>query len=138
MALIDLCLKDPLSEALQESQKPISHSGRVASASDNFLAYEDDGLMLVLVYLTKPGQTISRSALREFCATLLEKDHTFRHEFYYNIVFYGSGKKDLLVEPEAFEELAAWNTKTHTFITGDPATVVPGPYVFSGGRTWQP
>jgi len=122
----------------QMVQAAVEFSLFQANPQQNFLAYENDGPVLVLVYLTEPGQTISRSALHKFRTTLLEKDDIFRHEFYGNVVFYGSGKKDLRVEPEAFEELAAWNTKNHTFITGDAAAVAPGPYVFSGGRTWQP
>jgi hypothetical protein len=104
----------------------------------NFLKFDDNGTTLVLVYLTKPGQSISRLALREFRTNSLEKDDIFRPEFYCNIVFYGSKKEDLHIEPGALEELAAWKN-TSTFFTGDPtANIAPGPYVFSKGRTWQP
>ena len=63
----------------------------------------------------------------------------FREEFYTNIVFYGSKEEDLHVEPDALEELAAWNTKTRTFLVGDSKeNIAPGPYVFWKGQTWQP
>jgi hypothetical protein len=91
--------------------------------------------VLALVYLAKPGRIISRSALREFRATKLEKDDVFRSAFYSNIVFYGSKQ----IEPDAIEELAAWGTKTRTFVEAiPPSTVAAGPYVFARGQTWQP
>jgi hypothetical protein len=63
----------------------------------------------------------------------------FHSEFYTNIVFYGSKQEDVQVEPDAVEELAAWNTKTRTFIEGNSSsTVAAGPYVFTKGQTWQP
>jgi hypothetical protein len=94
---------------------------------------------LVLVYITKPGQNVSKSVLREFRATTLDQDDVFQPEFYSNVVFYGSKQDDLQIEPNALEELAAWNTKTWTCIEGNPAAkVAPGPYVFARGKTWQP
>jgi hypothetical protein len=94
---------------------------------------------LVLAYLTKPGQSISKSALRDFRANTLDQDDVFHPKFYCNVVFYGSKEDDLQIEPGALEELAAWNTKTSTFVAGNPAAkVAPGPYVSARGRTWQP
>jgi hypothetical protein len=94
---------------------------------------------LVLVYITKPGQSVSKSVLREFRATTLNQYDVFQPEFYSNVVFYGSKQDDLQIEPNALEELAAWNTKTWACIKGNPATkVAPGPYVFARGKTWQP
>lgn len=91
------------------------------------------------MYLTKPGQNISKSALREFRANILDQDDVFQPEFYCNLVFYGSMKDELQIEPDALEELAAWNTKTWTYVTGNPAAkVAPGPYVSARGKTWQP
>jgi hypothetical protein len=82
---------------------------------------------LVLVYLTVPGQNISKSALCEFRANNLDRDDVFQPEFYGNIVFYGSKKDDIQIEPDVLEELAAWNTKTQSFVTGDSASkVAPG------------
>ena len=95
--------------------------------------------MLALVYLTKPGQVIFRSALHQFRTDTLDKDDVFHPTFLSNFVFYGSKKEALQIKPEAMEELAAWNTKTLTFIEGNPAfTIAPDPYVFAQGRTWQP
>lgn len=91
------------------------------------------------MYLTTPGQCISRSALREFRATILDRDDVFQPEFCCNIIYYGSKKDSLYLEPDALEELAAWHTKTQTFVEGIPAAkVAPGPYVFARGKTWQP
>ncbi|KAG9233333.1 hypothetical protein BJ875DRAFT_512431 [Amylocarpus encephaloides] len=106
---------------------------------ENFLTFEDDGPVLALVYLTKPGQHITRSALPDFRATFLEKDDVFISEFYDNVVFYSNGKDHLQIEPDAIKELAAWNTKTRKFLPGNPeVNLAPGPYVFTRRRTWQP
>lgn len=73
----------------------------------NFLSFDDgSGPTLVLVYLTKPGENISKSALRDFRASTLDRDDIFQPAFYRNVVFYGSKKDDLQIEPDAREELA--------------------------------
>lgn len=91
------------------------------------------------MYVTQPGQKISKSALRDFRANTLDQDDIFQPAFYCNVVFYGSKKEELQIEPDALEELSAWNTKTWKSVTGKPAAkVVPGPYVFARGKTWQP
>jgi hypothetical protein len=89
--------------------------------------------------VTKPGQKISKSILREFRVTTLDEDDVFRPEFYRNVVFYGSKEEDLHIAPDALEELVAWNTKTWKYVEGSLAVEVPpGPYVFARGKTWQP
>ena len=94
---------------------------------------------MALVYKTAAGQNITKQALREFRANALDQDDVFRSEFYGNVVFYGSKKADFRVEPDALDELAVWNVKTQTFLAGNAeSNVAPGPYVFAGGRTWQP
>jgi hypothetical protein len=122
----------------EEVQLPLL-SLRLSRRVQNSLKFDDNGTTLVLVCVTKSGQSISRLALREFRTNSLEKDDVFRPEFYCNIVFHGSKKEDLHIEPGALEELAMWKTKTRTFFIGDPtANISPGPYAFSRGRTWQP
>ncbi|TAQ88994.1 hypothetical protein B7494_g2658 [Chlorociboria aeruginascens] len=106
---------------------------------ENFLPLDVNTPVLVLVSLTQPGQSISRTALRDFRATSLEQDDVFHPEFYSNIVFYGSKEDSLQIEPDAIEELEAWNTKTRTFVEGSPSfAVAAGPYVFAKNQTWQP
>jgi hypothetical protein len=89
--------------------------------------------------MTKPGQTISKSTLREFRVTILDQDDVLQPSFYTNVVFYGSKKEDLCIESDAREELAAWNTEHWTCVEGnDDGQIAPGPYVFGKGATWQP
>jgi hypothetical protein len=105
----------------------------------NFLPFHGNTPLLALVYLTKPGQVISRSSLREFRTTKLEQDDVFHSAFYSHFVFYGSKQEDLQVEPDVIEELVEWDTKTWTFVEGNPSsTVAAGPYVFAKGQTYQP
>lgn len=79
------------------------------------------------------------SALHEFRANILDQDDIFQPEFYCNLVFYGSMKDELQMEPDALEELAAWNTKTWIYVTGNPAAnVAPGPDVFARGKPGSP
>ncbi|CAJ2509148.1 Uu.00g141740.m01.CDS01 [Anthostomella pinea] len=107
---------------------------------ENFLSFDDGNApVLLLVYVTEPGQTISKSTLRDFRTTTLDPDDVFQPEFFCNVVFYGSKKDDLHIDPDVLEELAAWNTKTSTYVEGHPAAkVAPGPYIFAKGKTWQP
>lgn len=110
-----------------------------ADLFQNFLPLDVNTPVLVLVYLTKPGQIISTTALRNFRATSLEQDDVFHSEFYANIVFYGSKEDSLQIEPDAIEELEAWSTKTRTFVEGNPSFVVAAsPYVLAKNQTWQP
>lgn len=91
------------------------------------------------MYLTTPGDIISKSALLDFRSNVLDRDDVFQPEFCSNMVYYGSEKDDLEVKPDALEQLAAWHTKTQTFVTASPGVnVAPGPYVITRGRTWQP
>ncbi|KAI4255771.1 MAG: hypothetical protein L6R42_006574 [Xanthoria sp. 1 TBL-2021] len=111
------------------------------TVGDNFIpagSFKGDDPTPLLVYLTAPGETISKSALCKFRADL-DRDDVFQPSFCCNIVFYGSEKDDLQMEPDALEELAAWQTKTQTFVTGNSAVkVAPGPYIFTKEKTWQP
>ncbi|KAL8691404.1 MAG: hypothetical protein Q9224_004184 [Gallowayella concinna] len=101
-------------------------------------SFKGDDPTLLLVYLTAPGEIISKSALCKFRAEL-NQDDIFQPSFCCNIVYYGSEKDDLQIEPDALEELAAWQTKTETFVTANSAVkVAPGPYVFAKEKTWQP
>jgi hypothetical protein len=91
------------------------------------------------VYPTAASQNITKSALHEFRVNTIDRDDVFQPEFYRNVVFYGGQKADIRIEPDALDELAAWDVKTQTFLAGNPAAkVVPGPYVSVGGKTWQP
>ncbi|KAL8938928.1 MAG: hypothetical protein Q9211_002979 [Gyalolechia sp. 1 TL-2023] len=100
------------------------------SVGDNFIpdgSFKGDDPTPFLVYLTEPGEKISKSALRKFRADL-GRDDVFRPEFCYN-----------LIEPDALDELAAWHTKTQTFVLGNPAVkVAPGPYIYAEEKIWQP
>ncbi|KAL8682696.1 MAG: hypothetical protein Q9186_001292 [Xanthomendoza sp. 1 TL-2023] len=101
-------------------------------------SFKGDDPTPLLVYLTAPGEIISKSTLCKFRADL-DQDDIFQPSFCCNIVFYGSEKDDLQIEPDALEELAAWQTKTETFVTANSAVkVAPGPYVFAKEKTWQP
>ncbi|EEQ86219.2 amidase [Blastomyces dermatitidis ER-3] len=107
----------------------------------NFLDFEssNNDPTLALVYITKPGQTVSGSALRQFRTDTLDRDDVFQPEFFSNVIFYGCKEAEFCLEPDAREELATWNTDTWSCIEGNPtAKAAPGPYVFSRGRTWQP
>ncbi|PGH19536.1 hypothetical protein AJ80_03871 [Polytolypa hystricis UAMH7299] len=95
----------------------------------NFLGFESSNApTLVLVYITIPGQNVSKAGLRQFRTTTLDRDDVFQSEFYTNVVFYGSKEADLQLEKGTLEELAAWNTKEWIFLEGNPAAkVAPGP-----------
>ncbi len=71
-----------------------------------------------MVYLTSPGQTISKTALRDFRNSTLDRDDIFQAEFFSNVVFYGSEEEDLQIESDALEELAVWNVATKNFVVG--------------------
>ncbi|KAL8851595.1 MAG: hypothetical protein Q9221_003527 [Calogaya cf. arnoldii] len=101
-------------------------------------SFKGDDPTPLLVYLTAPGETIFKSSLCRFRADL-DRDDVFQPSFCWNIVYYGSEEDDLQIEPDAFEELAAWQTKTQTFVKGNSAVkVAPGPYIFAKEKTWQP
>lgn len=90
------------------------------------------------MYTITAGRSIDKLTLREFRTKTLDRDDVFQPAFYRNLVFYGSNKADVLIEADALDELAAWNVKTKTFVAGNAAQVTTGPYVFHGGKTWQP
>lgn len=91
---------------------------------------------LKLVFSTLASETITRSALQQFCAKALEQDDITQPAFFLNIAFYGCREKDLCFHPDALEELASWDVKTRTIIEGDLATyLAPGPYVSGKWRT---
>ncbi|KAL8657487.1 MAG: hypothetical protein Q9226_001863 [Calogaya cf. arnoldii] len=87
-------------------------------------SFKGDDPTPLLVYLTAPGDTISKPALCKFRADL-DRDDVFQPSFCCNIVYYGSEEDDLQIEPDALEELAAWQTKTQTFVTGNSAVKLP-------------
>ncbi|KAG8533084.1 uncharacterized protein KY384_001867 [Bacidia gigantensis] len=91
--------------------------------------FKGDDPTLLIVYLTSPGDRISKSALLDFRTNVLDRDDVFQPEFCSNIVYYGSKKDDLEIEPDALEQLATWHTETQTFVTArSGANVAPGPY----------
>ncbi|KAL2376070.1 hypothetical protein RJZ90_007758 [Blastomyces dermatitidis] len=97
----------------------------------NFLDFEssNNDPTLALVYITKPGQTVSGSALRQFRTDTLDRDDVFQPEFFSNVIFYGCKEAEFCLEPDAREELATWNTDTWSCIEGNPtAKAAPGPY----------
>ncbi|KAH6630486.1 amidase [Chaetomium sp. MPI-SDFR-AT-0129] len=106
----------------------------------NFLGFSGDtDVALMVVYLVEPDQAISATDLRDFRTNVLDKDDVFQPEFCRNFVFYAPGDNNSKLQPEAKDELVAWNTKTMTFVRGDLSSkVAPGPYVSTRGRTWQP
>lgn len=97
---------------------------------------------LALVYPVTPGEIISASALRDFRANTLARDDVFQPDFATNLIFYGSDETNLVIEPDAQEELKSWNVRRHYTLASNPltssCTAAPGPYVFSAGKTWQP
>ncbi|KAI1130119.1 amidase [Nemania abortiva] len=93
---------------------------------------------LFIVYPTKPGQTISRDALKIFRQNDLGRDDVFQPAFAAHIVFYGSDEQDVKMSEDANEELRNWGTQW-SFVQGDPLhPVAPGPYVFAKEKIWQP
>lgn len=111
----------------------------------NFLdgaGFDANSHTLALVYATTPGEIISVSSLREFRANTLSQDDVFQPDFATNLIFYGSDETDLAIEPDALEELKAWNVRRHCVLESNqshsPYLAAPGPYVYSSGRTWQP
>lgn len=70
----------------------------------------------MLVYTTVAGQSITKAAIRQFRANVLDKDDVFRSSFYANLIFYGGKQHEIEIEPEAFSELAAWNVQTQSFL----------------------
>lgn len=93
----------------------------------------------MIVYLTQPGEIISKSTLQQFRSNILDQDDVFQPEFLQNVLFYGSKEVDLTVNADAYEELEAWDTKRFKFAEKDStSSVSPGPYILAGGNTWQP
>lgn len=89
-----------------------------------------------MVYLTQPGQSISKTLLRDFC---INQDNVFRPEFLSHVVFYRYKEDNLIVYPEMVDKLKAWDTQSWVFMADKSgAQVPPGPYVLMKGRTWQP
>lgn len=111
-------------------------------SQENFLrdaGFNGEPPTLVLALATTVGKNITKSALQEFRTNVLDPDDVFRPEFYTTAVFVGAKEADFRIEPDALDQLAAWNVKSKTFVAGDPAVpVAPGPYVFARGKTWQP
>ncbi|KAJ4135096.1 hypothetical protein NW768_004711 [Fusarium equiseti] len=94
---------------------------------------------LSVVYITKPSNKISKSALQEFRSSTLDRDDVFQPAFLANIIFYGAKQEDVEVEPDALNELRAWKTQNWSFVQGtSDLKVAPGPYVLLRGTAWQP
>ncbi|KAJ5471030.1 amidase [Penicillium desertorum] len=100
---------------------------------ENFLGSKNtDDTALALVYQIKPGQVISQSSLRNFRTTILDQDDVFQSKFLTNVIFYGSKREDLHLDPSTFQELFDWETEKHIFIeNASAATVASGPYVLA-------
>lgn len=98
---------------------------------------DDGGSVLILLYRTLPGQTISKSALQEFQSNVLAADDVFQPGFYRNMVFYGSKKEDLNIEPDVYDYLSDCKTENTYFVVSE-ADTPPGPYVIRSGQCWQP
>jgi hypothetical protein len=82
---------------------------------------------------------ISQSSLRNFRTTILDQDDVFQSKFLTNVIFYGSKREDLHLDPSTFQELFDWETEKHIFIeNASAATVASGPYVLASGKSWQP
>ncbi len=96
----------------------------------------------MLVYTTDADEIISKSALSEFQVSRLSQDDVFQPDFASNMVFFGHSEEKVTIDPDALAEPRAWNVKKHLILPGKqglaPNSVVPGPYVFSRGKTWQP
>ncbi|PVH72140.1 amidase [Cadophora sp. DSE1049] len=97
----------------------------------------------VLVYPTAPGQTISKSDLCGFRANTLDKDDVFQPQFFQHIVFYGARKGDFMIDQDAINELAAWNTKSQSFVEGNPnanvaSVMLDAPRAGTDGRVIVP
>ncbi|KAJ6178047.1 amidase [Penicillium mononematosum] len=92
---------------------------------DNFLGSKNtDDTALALVYRSTPGQVISQSSLRNFRTTILDQDDVFQSEFLTNVIFYGSKREDLHIDPSTFQELLDWETEKHIFIENASAATV--------------
>lgn len=70
------------------------------------------------VLATEPGNSITRSTLRDFRTNELDRDDIFQPDFCTHMVFYGSDKNEVEITPGALEELKVWNSKTVTFLPG--------------------
>ena len=89
---------------------------------------------LSVVYVTKPSDTISKSALQEFRRSILDRDDVFQADFLANIIFYGAKEDDVKIESDAIDELRVWKTRNWSFVEGRPGSkVAPGPYVLLHG-----
>ncbi|KAF4453902.1 protein fluG [Fusarium austroafricanum] len=87
---------------------------------------------LFVVYVTKPSNTISKSALQEFRSSILDRDDVFQADFLTNIIFYGAKEEDVELESDALNELLVWKTRNWSFVEGRPdSKVAPGPHLLS-------
>ncbi|KAJ4291680.1 hypothetical protein N0V90_009575 [Kalmusia sp. IMI 367209] len=91
----------------------------------SFFRHEHEDLTLILVYPTKPGQTVSGTALQKFRNNVLEHDDVFHSDFYHILIFYGSGQEDIEVKDDALEEIKSWHTKEWHFVKGNDNDEVP-------------
>ncbi|KAL8741430.1 MAG: hypothetical protein Q9190_005963 [Brigantiaea leucoxantha] len=100
--------------------------------------FKGDDPSLLLVYSTFPGQTISRSILRDFRTNTLDRDDVFQSDFCCNVVFHGSKEDALQIEPDALEELETWHTKTKMFVPGNSFTLLTLGRAGTSGRVVVP
>ncbi|CAK7229734.1 hypothetical protein SCUCBS95973_007328 [Sporothrix curviconia] len=101
----------------------------------NFLAasFADDGPTLALIYALTPGTLLTRAALCDFHARVLDRDDVFQTAFRRNIVFSSGSNSDLAHDVAGL--LREWGVETRTFVA---AAAAPGPYVVQDQKTWQP
>jgi hypothetical protein len=95
--------------------------------------------ILFLVYHTQPGHTVTREASRKLRVDVLDRDDVFQPAFTTHIVFYGACKHEMKIVPDAYKELAAWNTRAKSFLADNTSyQLPPGPYVLAKQQVWQP
>ncbi|KAK4145056.1 amidase [Dichotomopilus funicola] len=116
--------------------------GTVPAPKPSNIVVDDEPKITVgnVQYLLVPHhQAISATDLRDFRTNVLDKDDVFQAEFCRNFVFYAPGDNNSKLQPEAKDELVAWNTKTITFVRGDLSSkVAPGPYAGTNQRVIVP
>jgi len=94
----------------------------------------------ILLYLVSPGERLTASSLNHYRSNCLQNDDVFQATFLNNVVFYGSKKADVLLDPDVEELLQAWKVRHWIFADKTSlATPIPsGPYIVGRGFIWQP
>jgi hypothetical protein len=83
---------------------------------------DNGGPVFMRLYRTFPGQTISKSTLQEFHTNVLDADDVFQPGFYRNVLFYGSKKEELNIEPDVYDYLSDCKTKNTYFVASEVDT----------------